>query len=363
MSKARELANKLSTILSADASPIEAPSMASTPIGSIPSDNILITGTTTITAFDTIAAGAKRTITFSGALTLTHNATSLILPGAANITTSAGDVAEFMSLGSGNWRCVQYMKASGAAVLSAVAGSQTFTSGTVATFEKPNANYLKIQGWGGGGGGSRYAGMGGCGGGGGSYMEITIPLDDITGGITYTVGAGGAGSANNAAGGAGGDTKVTFTQSGVSKTFTAYGGGGANSSTGGGGAGTHAAGKSGALGGTGGVLGGGNGGIGAGARVGLPATNIYGGGGGGAGANAAVGAAGGYAIYGGGGGGGGNDDSAAQVAGGVSIYGGNGGYGLNTVGQDGAVPGGGGGGSSGSAAGSGGSGQIIFTWW
>jgi hypothetical protein len=57
-------------------------------------------------------------VQFSGALTLTHNATSLILPGGASITTAAGDVAYFVSLGSGNWRCTGYQKASGAAVVS-----------------------------------------------------------------------------------------------------------------------------------------------------------------------------------------------------------------------------------------------------
>ena len=36
---------------------------------------------------------------FSGALTLTHNATSLILPGGASITTAAGDVATWSALG------------------------------------------------------------------------------------------------------------------------------------------------------------------------------------------------------------------------------------------------------------------------
>jgi hypothetical protein len=53
-------------------------------------------------------------VTFSGILTLTYNATSLILPSsAANIATAAGDVAEFIYLGSGNWKALNYAKASG----------------------------------------------------------------------------------------------------------------------------------------------------------------------------------------------------------------------------------------------------------
>lgn len=74
---------------------------------------IHITGTTTITALGTMQAGAERVVVFDGALTLTHNATSLILPTAANITTEAGDVAVFRSEGSGNWRCTSYLRADG----------------------------------------------------------------------------------------------------------------------------------------------------------------------------------------------------------------------------------------------------------
>ena len=68
-----------------------------------------ITGTTTITSFGTVAAGQVFVLQFDGALTLTHNATSLILPGGANITTAAGDVAVMVSEGSGNWRCANYL--------------------------------------------------------------------------------------------------------------------------------------------------------------------------------------------------------------------------------------------------------------
>lgn len=98
-------------------------------IGAAASDNISVTGTTTITAFDSIAAGAVRTVTFAGALTLTHNATTLILPSSANITTAAGDVATFISLGSGNWRCVNYMKVSGQAVVAPAAGVTSVATG------------------------------------------------------------------------------------------------------------------------------------------------------------------------------------------------------------------------------------------
>lgn len=72
------------------AAEVSVASGATTGIGAAASPFVRITGTTTITSFGTNYTGAKF-IRFAGALTLTHNATTLILPGAANITTVAGD--------------------------------------------------------------------------------------------------------------------------------------------------------------------------------------------------------------------------------------------------------------------------------
>lgn len=91
-------------------------SAATVNIGAATANTVSISGTVTITAFDTIASGALRRLHFQAALTLTHNGTSLILPTAANITTAAGDVAEFVSLGAGNWRCLNYQRANGDSV-------------------------------------------------------------------------------------------------------------------------------------------------------------------------------------------------------------------------------------------------------
>lgn len=87
-------------------------SATTTDLGSVPGRYVSITGTTTITGLGTIKAGTIKYVKFAGILTLTHNATSLILPGGANIGTAAGDVAIFVSEGSGNWRCASYMRAS-----------------------------------------------------------------------------------------------------------------------------------------------------------------------------------------------------------------------------------------------------------
>lgn len=72
-----------------------------------------ITGTTTITDIDFATDKAGRTVwlKFDGALTLTHHATTLILPGGSNITTAAGDIAVFKSEGSDAVRLMHYQRA------------------------------------------------------------------------------------------------------------------------------------------------------------------------------------------------------------------------------------------------------------
>lgn len=100
-------------------------SATTTDLGAVAGHQHDITGTTTITGFGTVAAGIWKIIKFEGALTLTHNATSLILPGGANITTADGDVAIMVSEGSGNWRCVSYQKKKTEAVTFTLTGCTT----------------------------------------------------------------------------------------------------------------------------------------------------------------------------------------------------------------------------------------------
>ena len=75
-----------------------------------------VTGTTAITSIDTVGVGAVIKLHFDGILTLTHHATDLILPTGANITTAAGDEAEFVEYATGDWRCTNYSRADGTAV-------------------------------------------------------------------------------------------------------------------------------------------------------------------------------------------------------------------------------------------------------
>lgn len=106
-------------------------------------DLVDVTGTTTITAI-TLSEGREATVRFTGILTLTHGA-SLVLPGAANITTAAGDFAIFRGYASGVVRCVAYTRA-------AVAPLATITTPTFSV-HRNNVNqaslgataYTKIQ--------------------------------------------------------------------------------------------------------------------------------------------------------------------------------------------------------------------------
>lgn len=101
-------------------------------IGAATGNAVDVTGTTTITSFGTVQSGTIRIVRFTGALILTHNATSLILPGGDNITTASGDVAVMISLGSGNWYCASFTRANGTPVVGVTAA--TALTGSVVNF-------------------------------------------------------------------------------------------------------------------------------------------------------------------------------------------------------------------------------------
>ena len=84
-----------------------------------------VTGTTGFAAM-TVAADRQFTLQFDGALTMTHHATNLDLPGEANITTAAGDVATFQSTGANTVQCINYSRASGEPIVGAATATLGF---------------------------------------------------------------------------------------------------------------------------------------------------------------------------------------------------------------------------------------------
>ena len=91
-----------------------------TDLGTVPTHNVNITGASgPITSFGSSASATYPLyyLTFANAPLLTYNATSLILPGAANIQVAAGDTADALYLGSGNWQVTRYNKANGSSTV------------------------------------------------------------------------------------------------------------------------------------------------------------------------------------------------------------------------------------------------------
>lgn len=91
-------------------------SATTTELGAADSHFVSITGTTTITGFGSTGDRELVWVKFDGALILTYNATSMILPTAANITTVAGDIALFSRVSGANWQCLNYLRADGSSV-------------------------------------------------------------------------------------------------------------------------------------------------------------------------------------------------------------------------------------------------------
>ena len=85
-----------------------------------------ITGTNSITGIATLGVGTFVTLHFDAGAVLVHDATNFVLPGGSNITCAAGDEFSFVEYASADWRCVSYVRATGAAL---VGGGNTTTDG------------------------------------------------------------------------------------------------------------------------------------------------------------------------------------------------------------------------------------------
>lgn len=101
-----------------------------------------VTGTTTVTSIASISIGTVIKLHFDGILTLTHQATNLVLPGGSNITTAAGDEVEFTEYASGDWRCTGYLKEDGTALAFKLSDD---TAPKLGGFLDPNSNYVGLD--------------------------------------------------------------------------------------------------------------------------------------------------------------------------------------------------------------------------
>lgn len=85
-------------------------SAATVDLNSVAGNLVHIAGSTTITSFGTASqAGIKRTVIFDAALVLTYAVNTLAIPGNANITTAAGDIAEVVADTTTKWIVVNYV--------------------------------------------------------------------------------------------------------------------------------------------------------------------------------------------------------------------------------------------------------------
>lgn len=142
-------------------------SAATVDLGLAPSAVVVITGSTgPITSFGS-AANVNNPIyfcRFTGTPTLTHNATSLILPSSANIVAANGDTMVAQYLGSGNWKVRDYLRQNGTSLVSssvsygsifgclpsAVAGTSTTASVSVGSgqaTDSANTVYITSAGY------------------------------------------------------------------------------------------------------------------------------------------------------------------------------------------------------------------------
>lgn len=92
-----------------------------------------ITGTTAITSIASKGVGTVVKLHFDAALTLTHHATDLVLSGGADITTAAGDEAEFIEYAAGDWRCTNYQRATARGFLQRVWATPYTTKSNLST--------------------------------------------------------------------------------------------------------------------------------------------------------------------------------------------------------------------------------------
>ena len=107
-------------------------------------NTVHVTGTTGISAW-TMTAGQIQNVIFDGVMTLTHHATNNNLPGAANITTAAGDRATLYYDGTTVYM-FNYTRAAGTALVSS-GGNQIMSLAAVVSASGTSVDFTGIPSW------------------------------------------------------------------------------------------------------------------------------------------------------------------------------------------------------------------------
>lgn len=90
---------------------VNIPSNATVDLNSVAGNLVHIAGTTTVTSFGTASqAGIERRVIFDNILTLTYNASTLVIPGSANVVTAVGDAALVVADSTTKWIVVSYVR-------------------------------------------------------------------------------------------------------------------------------------------------------------------------------------------------------------------------------------------------------------
>lgn len=109
------------------------------------SQNQTVSGSTTITAFGSLAAGVLRNLVFTGSPLITYNASSLITPTTLDIQCKPGDSAMLVSLGSGNWRVYSFTPFNNPGRLDQTADITSGRAFTAADFMANRSGVLQIN--------------------------------------------------------------------------------------------------------------------------------------------------------------------------------------------------------------------------
>ncbi|UYW30373.1 hypothetical protein [Methylorubrum extorquens] len=124
-------------------------SAATVDLSSAPAGRVTISGAAGILSFGA-GKNLTRLLRFTGAATLTHNATSLVLLTAANIVTAPGDTALATSDAAGNWTVRDYQRANGRplitpTMISGNSGPTDFPAGTTRYFTHALVGFSQSQ--------------------------------------------------------------------------------------------------------------------------------------------------------------------------------------------------------------------------